>query len=289
MTVNAIHPVFKSGNTAVITGGASGIGLAAAKAFSKLGLNVVLADLGGDRLHAAEKAVAALSARGADAVAAIPTDVSVLEDLKVLSDDVQARFGNVHVVINNAGIQPGSSVFGPLENWEKVFSVNLWGVIHGSRVFGPKMLAHGERAVIINTGSKQGITTPPGDPAYNTAKAGVKVFTEALEHELRNTAGSQVSAHLLIPGFVFTPLAAGGRTEKPAGAWTAEQTVDFMMESLAKGDFYILCPDNDVPRSLDEKRIHWAALDIIENRPPLSRWHKDHGEAFKAFLEKDLK
>jgi len=287
MTVNAIHPVFKSGNTAVITGGASGIGLAAAKAFSKLGLNVVLADLGGDRLHAAEKAVAALSARGADAVAAIPTDVSVLEDLKVLSDDVQARFGNVHVVINNAGIQPGSSVFGPLENWEKVFSVNLWGVIHGSRVFGPKMLAHGERAVIINTGSKQGITTPPGDPAYNTAKAGVKVFTEALEHELRNTAGSQVSAHLLIPGFVFTPLAAGGRTEKPAGAWTAEQTVDFMMESLAKGDFYILCPDNDVPRSLDEKRIHWAAHDIIENRPPLSRWHKDHGEAFKAFLEKD--
>jgi NAD(P)-dependent dehydrogenase (short-subunit alcohol dehydrogenase family) len=281
------HPVFKSGNTAVITGGASGIGFAAAKAFATLGLNVVLADLGGDKLLAAEKEIASLSPRGAEAVAAIPTDVSNLADLKILADDVAARFGNVHVVMNNAGVQGGSALFGPLEQWEKVFAVNLWGVIHGSRIFGPRMLAHGEQALIINTGSKQGITTPPGDPAYNTTKAGVKVFTEALEHELRNAEGSKVSAHLLIPGFVFTPLAAGGRTEKPAGAWTAEQTIEFMMASLARGDFYILCPDNDVPRSLDEKRIYWAAHDIIENRPPLSRWHKDFGEAFKAFLERD--
>ena len=286
MTESALHPVFKSGNTAVITGGASGIGLAAARAFAALGLNVVLADLGGDKLLAAEREVAGLSPRGADVVAAIPTDVSRLADLEILADDATARFGNIHVVMNNAGVQGGSALFGPLENWEKVFSVNLWGVIHGSRVFAPKMLAHGERAVIINTGSKQGITTPPGDPAYNTAKAGVKVFTEALEHEVRNAENSKVSAHLLIPGFVFTPLAAGGRTEKPAAAWTSGQTVDFMMESLARGDFYILCPDNDVPRSLDEKRIYWAAHDIIENRPPLSRWHKDYGEAFKAFLEK---
>ena len=286
MTDSTLHSVFKSGNTAVITGGASGIGFAAAKACAALGLNVALADLGGDKLLAAETAIAALSPRGADAVAAIPTDVSKLPDLEILTDDVAARFGNVHVAMNNAGVQGGSALFGPLESWEKVFAVNLWGVIHGSRVFGPRMLAHGERSIIINTGSKQGITTPPGDPAYNTAKAGVKVFTEALEHELRNTAGSQVSAHLLIPGFVFTPLAAGGRTEKPAAAWTAEQTIDFMMAALARGDFYILCPDNDVPRALDEKRIYWAAHDIIDNRPPLSRWHKDHGEAFKAFLDK---
>jgi NAD(P)-dependent dehydrogenase (short-subunit alcohol dehydrogenase family) len=286
MPDTSLHPAFKSGNTAVITGAASGIGLAAAKYFAGLGLNVVLADLGSDRLNEAAHEVARTSPRGKDAVAAIPTDVSFLADIEVLAEDVTARFGNVHVVMNNAGIQTGSALFGPLENWEKVFTVNLWGVIHGSRVFGPRMLAHGERGVIINTGSKQGITTPPGDPAYNTAKAALKVFTEALQHELRNTAGSQVSAHLLIPGFVFTALTKGDRTEKPAGAWTPEQTVDFMMASLAKDDFYILCPDNDVPRSLDEKRIDWAAHDIIDNRPPLSRWHPDYAEAFRAFLDK---
>lgn len=105
-----------------------------------------------------------------------------------------------------------------------------------------------------------------------------------MQHELRETEGCNVSAHLLIPGFVYTPLTARGRTEKPDGAWTPEQTVDFMLERLGAGDFYILCPDNDTPRALDEKRMAWAMGDIIENRPPLSRWHKDYAEAFKAFV-----
>ncbi|AKI02989.1 hypothetical protein IMCC20628_04313 [Hoeflea sp. IMCC20628] len=115
--------------------------------------------------------------------------------------------------------------------------------------------------------------------------AGVKAFTEALEHELRNTSDCQISAHLLIPGFVYTPLTSRGRSEKPDAAWTPEQTVDFMIDSLEKGDFYILCPDNDVDRATDEKRIAWAAGDIIENRPPLSRWHPDYAEAFKDYLK----
>jgi hypothetical protein len=158
-------------------------------------------------------------------------------------------------------------------------------VIHGAQVFAPGMIERGRPGLIINTGSKQGITTPPGDPAYNVSKAGVKAFTEALQHELRNAAGGRISAHLFIPGFVFTGLTAKGRTEKPAGAWTPEQTVDFMIERVGAGDFYILCPDNDVPRQLDERRILWAAGDIVENRPALSRWHPDYAEAFAAFVK----
>ena len=277
--------VMEKAKVAVVTGAASGIGLAAAKAFAARGMCVVLVDVDRERLADAEKQVAALSENPDSDIASIQTDVSDRTDVEALERTVRERFGRVHLLMNNAGIQPGSSLFGPQSNWHKVLGVNLMGVIHGTRAFGPNMIAHGKPAMIINTGSKQGITTPPGDPAYNVAKAGVKAFTEALQHELRNTADCQVSAHLLIPGFVYTPLTSRGRSEKPEAAWTAEQTVDFMMESLARDDFYILCPDNDVDRATDEKRIAWAAGDIIENRPPLSRWHPDYKAKFEAYLK----
>jgi len=277
------HPALTAGAVAVITGGASGIGLAAAKLFAGLGLRICIADLGTDRLAAAAQEIASLTPKGAEDVLALEVNVSRLAELQMLEAAVRERFGEINVLMNNAGIQPGSDIYGPVETWEQILAVNLWGVIYGTQVFLPGMIANSQPGLIINTGSKQGITTPPGDPAYNVSKAGVKVFTEALQHQLRNTAGCQLSAHLLIPGFVFTGLTARGRTDKPAGAWTALETVDFMLARLAAGDFYILCPDNDVPRALDERRILWAAGDIVENRPPLSRWHPDYAEAFAAF------
>ena len=103
------------------------------------------------------------------------------------------------------------------------------------------MIEQGTPGAIINTGSKQGITTPPGDTAYNVSKAGVKVLTEAVAHELRNIDRCRITAHLLIPGFTFTGIT--GRAEKPTDAWSAEQVVDFMIDAMGNGDFYILCPD----------------------------------------------
>jgi NAD(P)-dependent dehydrogenase (short-subunit alcohol dehydrogenase family) len=280
------HPALAPASVAVVTGGAAGIGLAAAKRFARQGLRVCIADLGEDRLARAADEIAALAPGGAQDVLALETDVTRIEDLRRLESQVRDHFGGTDVLMNNAGIQPGSGIFGPAENWDRVLGVNLWGVIHGTQIFVPGMIERGRPGLVINTGSKQGITTPPGDPAYNVSKAGVKAFTEALQHDLRNREGCRLSAHLLIPGFVFTELAARGRTEKPAGAWTPEQTVNFMMERLEAGDFYILCPDNDVPRALDERRILWAAGDIVENRPPLSRWHPDYGKAFEEFMRR---
>jgi NAD(P)-dependent dehydrogenase (short-subunit alcohol dehydrogenase family) len=279
------HPALVPGAVAVVTGGAAGIGLATAMRFARFGMKVVIADLGDDRLAAAQATIASAAPGGAPDVMTMPVDVSRRDDVERLDAAVRERFGGTDVLMNNAGIQPGSKMFGPRENWERVLAVNLGGVINGTQVFAPGMIERARPGLIINTGSKQGITTPPGDPAYNVAKAGLKAFTEALQHELRNTPGCQVSAHLLIPGFVFTGLTANGRTDKPAGAWTADQTAGFMIERLAANDFYILCPDNDVPRTLDEKRILWAAGDIVENRPPLSRWHPDYAVAFKAFVD----
>lgn len=167
-----------------------------------------------------------------------------------------------------------------------MIGVNLWGVINGVHAFTPAMIGQGTDAMIVNTGSKQGITCPPGDTAYNVTKAGVKVLTEGLQHELRNTEGCRVSAHLLVPGWTHTAMTAGGAIEKPDGAWWPDQVIDLLLEASGKGDFYIICPDNDVTREVDAKQIVWAAGDIAENRVPLSRWHPDYKEAFADYLKR---
>jgi NAD(P)-dependent dehydrogenase (short-subunit alcohol dehydrogenase family) len=279
------HPALTSGRGAVITGAASGIGLATAMRLAQTGLRVVLADLPGAALDAAEEMIAKAAKGGAKDVLAVPTDVSQHDQLRRLRKTAFDTFSDIAFVMNNAGVEGGG---GPYENyagWQKLLSVNLWGVINGVHEFAPALIAQKKPALIVNTGSKQGITTPPGDTAYNVTKAGVKVTTESLAHALRNEPGCQVTAHLMIPGFVFTGMTARGRTEKPADSWTPEQAVEFMMTSLERGDFYILCPDGAVTRDMDERRMEWAANDIIQNRPALSRWHPDYKDAFDAFMK----
>jgi NAD(P)-dependent dehydrogenase (short-subunit alcohol dehydrogenase family) len=278
------HPALTAGRAAVITGAASGIGLATARRFAAMGLKICLADLASDALDQAAETVAAASPGGKDAVLTIPTDVSDLAQIQALADAVYGTFGEVGILMNNAGISAGGGPWDNIEGWRRLLEVNLWGVINGVQTFTPRMLAQQSDCAIINTGSKQGITCPPGNTAYNVSKAGIKILTEALAHNLRNTEGAKITAHLLIPGSTFTGMTRGGHVEKPQGAWAPEQVVDLLIAEMNAGSFYILCPDNEVTREIDSRRILWAAQDITENRPPLSRWHQDYKTEFDEFL-----
>jgi NAD(P)-dependent dehydrogenase (short-subunit alcohol dehydrogenase family) len=284
-TALAQHPALTPGRGAVISGAASGIGLAAAGRLARLGMRVCMVDIDAAALAAARAQVARHAAADSDIIA-VRADVSRVEEVEQVRGRVHDAFGDLAFLMNNAGTEGGGELFGDPRRFRQILEVNLWGVVNGIQTFAPAMAEAGRPAAIVSTGSKQGITTPPGDTAYNVSKAGVKVVTEALAHELRNRPGCAVTAHLLIPGFTFTGFTrARGVTERPPGAWTADQVVEFLLAGMAAGDFYILCPDNDVTREVDARRIRWAAEDIVQNRPPLSRWHPDFKEAFARSLE----
>ena len=268
-------------HTAIITGGASGIGFAAAQRFLSAGMNIVIADRDAAAL---ENARAQLDA--SSRVLAVSCDVTDEGAVAELRDEATARFGNIHCLMNNAGVGLlGKAPWEDVGAMKSLIEVNLWGVIHGAAAFIPDMLAHGEPAAVINTGSKQGITRPPGNIAYNISKAGVLAYTESLAHAFRGIENCNISAHLLVPGFVYTGMIAHFIPEKPPFAATSEETVAYMIEALKQDSFYILCPDNETTREMDEKRIQWTADDLIKDRPAMSRWHPDFETDFKGFME----
>ena len=272
------HPAISPGNVAVITGAADGIGLAAAHRLAGLGMTVVLVDRDTEKLTAARDAV------GGSAVA-IATDVSDRAAVNDLADQVSRNVGPVSLLMNNAGTGRGGNALSNPDGWDRVIGTNLMGVIYGVQAFVPAMVAGGAPGLVINTGSKQGITQPPGDTAYNVSKSGVKSLTEGLAHTLREETQGRVSAHLLIPGFTYTGMMKAHFAEKPAGAWTPEQVVDVMMDGVARGDFYLWCIDNETTREVDNARVLWNAQDITENRPALSRWHPDYKQAFADWID----
>lgn len=269
----------KKGGLTVVTGAANGVGKAAAQRFVQDGLGVVLVDLAGEALDRAEAELR--DQTGASAIVqAVPTDVTDTDAMTALADQVFA-LGEVAVLMNNAGIALPTGSWENAENWRKLLEVNLFGVMNGVHAFLPRMIEAARPAVVINTGSKQGITTPPGNPAYNSSKAALKVMTEMLAHDLRQ-AEAKITAHLFVPGFTYTGMIEKFMPEKPAAAWTSEEAIDYLVKRMSDEDFYILCPDNDVSEELDRKRVEWALGDIINNRPALSRWHPDYVDAFAA-------
>ncbi|KAG8841748.1 hypothetical protein FRB91_004718 [Serendipita sp. 411] len=187
-----------------------------------------------------------------------------------------------------------------MENWKKVMDVNLWGVINVQHVFAKAMVHQENPSIIITTGSKQGITNPPGNAAYNASKAAVKSIVEGLAYELY-TSDAPVTAHLFIPGWTYTNMTRNPnptpefditgkpiKEQKPAGAWTAQQTVQYMVDRVRLGDFYIVCPDNETSPQLDRLRMRWGADDACENRPALSRWHPEWKARFDDYIKEGM-
>ncbi|MFT7218850.1 MAG: NAD(P)-dependent dehydrogenase (short-subunit alcohol dehydrogenase family) [Candidatus Azotimanducaceae bacterium] len=280
-----LHPAIAPNRVAVITGGASGIGLATAQKFAEKGMRICLADINEDELSAAKKTIST-------DVITVKTDVSKLEDVTELKNAVLDAFGEVSIVMNNAGV--GGRGAGPwtgLDQWQRILDTNLWGVIYGLQTFMPLLIdqemEQGRPGAVICTGSKQGLTNPPGNSAYNVAKAGIRTALEGVAHELREITDCGVTAHLLIPGWTYTGLTKKQFPEKPAAAWEPEQVADQLLVQMSAGDFYIICPDNDVTVAMDQKRLQWNTDDVIKNRPALSRWHPDFEEEFQQFMNPD--
>lgn len=262
------------GKVAVITGGASGIGLGMATRFAAEGMRLVLADIEEDVL---EEAAAGLRENGAE-VFTVQTDCGDAASMDNLAAESLAHYGSVHVVCNNAGVGARGTMWKlGVNDWEFVLRVNLWGVIHGVRVFTPHLVEQDE-GHIVNTGSMAGLVSVSGTGPYNVSKHGVVTLSETLYGELQD-AGSNVGVSVLCPGIIRTNLrnsernrpehlrdmdaeSVRARTENTPGfsdtvrlqalspAWAAE----CVFEGIKANRFYILTHDDhegQIPRRHD--------------------------------------
>jgi NAD(P)-dependent dehydrogenase (short-subunit alcohol dehydrogenase family) len=196
---------------AVVTGGASGIGFGLASAFAAQGMKIVLADI---EAPALSDAVGKLEAAGAE-VLGVRTDVSDAEQVQSLADDAVRRFGAVHVLCNNAGVGGGGlSWEAPLDMWEWVLGVNMWGVINGVRAFVPILMQQPE-AHVVNTASIAGLVAGPFMGPYNASKHAVVAISETLYHEMALMA-PHVKVSVLCPGWVRTRIADSARNRPGA-------------------------------------------------------------------------
>ena len=219
-----------TGKTAVVTGGASGIGLAMAERFGAEGMNVVIADVEDSALVAANDR---LLDCGIDS-RAMRCDVSDLGSIEALADFAYEEFGNVHVLCNNAGVVHRDRVWeASLESWEWVIGVDLWGPIYGVKTFVPRMIASGEPGHVINTASTAGILTFPGICSYDVAKQGVVALSEVLLVDARN-ADVPILSSVLCPGVVRTKIGTSerNRPEKVQGVAFGTQTLTSATEAI---------------------------------------------------------
>ena len=268
---------------AVITGGASGLGRAMAERFAGAGMRIVLADVEPRALAATE---AAMKSAGVEVIA-VPTDVSKATEVEALAQKALAAFGAVHLVANNAGVAPlGSAWENSVADWEWTLGVNLWGVIHGVRVFTPIMLAQGGEAHIVNTASVSGLISPPGSAMYNVTKHAVVTLTETLYHDLQMKQ-ARIGCSVLCPAYVPTGIVDSERNrpaplQNPPQQKTAEQqareamlrkavssgkqsaadVAEKVFAAVRDGRFYILTH----PRI--KASIQWRMEDILQERNP---------------------
>ncbi|HHB1426525.1 TPA: SDR family NAD(P)-dependent oxidoreductase [Serratia odorifera] len=273
--------VICANNVAVITGAAKGIGAAAARELARQGMRLCLFDRD-------KQALERLASELDTETQLVFGDIICNESQLQLRETVYSAWGKVNLLFNNAGMKIAAGADDSPHTWRQQMEVNLLSMVAVQHLFLPEMLKMELKGAIVNLGSKEGITTPPGFAAYNASKAAVKVLTEQLSHQLLQKTGNRLTAHLLVPGYTWTDMNSPGMDErsdnKPEEAWTAAQVIDYFLPRFERGDFYIICPDNAVTSAMDAKRILWACQDMLENRPALSRWHTDWKADFERWM-----